>query len=87
MRTGSSESAPLAGSTLLSSVEESASERILKSSGVIVAAAAAGVPYAGGVSPQAAWQLFTSGRARLVDVRSGEERKFVGHVPVALTKT
>lgn len=45
------------------------------------AAAAAGLSYAGGVSPQLAWQLFSSGQAVLVDVRSAEERKFVGHVP------
>jgi rhodanese-related sulfurtransferase len=37
--------------------------------------------YAGGVPPQAAWQLFSGGHAQLVDVRSAEERKFVGHVP------
>ena len=34
-----------------------------------------------GVTPQQAWALFSSGQAQLVDVRSGEERKFVGHVP------
>lgn len=45
------------------------------------AAQAAGLPYAGGVSPQDAWALFSSGAAVLVDVRTGEERKFVGHVP------
>jgi rhodanese-related sulfurtransferase len=39
------------------------------------------VPYAGGVSPVEAWQLVQQGAALLVDVRSGEERKFVGHVP------
>jgi rhodanese-related sulfurtransferase len=42
------------------------------------------LPYAGGVVPQAAWELFISGEAVLVDVRSPEERKFVGHVPDAL---
>ena len=40
--------------------------------------------YAGGVSPVHAWQLFNRGDALLVDVRSGEERKFVGHVPESL---
>lgn len=45
------------------------------------AARAAGLPYAGGVSPRLAWSLFSTGQARLVDVRSAEERKFVGHVP------
>ena len=39
------------------------------------------LPYAGGVAPPVAWRLFEAGRLQLVDVRSGEERKFVGHVP------
>lgn len=47
-------------------------------------AQAAGLPYAGGVSPGLAWALFSAGEAVLVDVRSGEERKFVGHVPESL---
>lgn len=47
-------------------------------------AAAAGWAYAGGVTPQVAWQLVQQGSALLVDVRSGEERKFVGHVPDSL---
>ncbi|MES2582114.1 MAG: rhodanese-like domain-containing protein [Pseudomonadota bacterium] len=47
-------------------------------------ALSAGLPYAGGISPQAAWQLFSQDEALLVDVRSGEERKFVGHVPGSL---
>lgn len=37
--------------------------------------------YAGGINPRLAWELFSNGQAQLVDVRSGEERKFVGHVP------
>lgn len=41
-------------------------------------------PYAGGVTPPVAWELVRSGQAVLVDVRSGEERKFVGHVPDSL---
>ncbi|CAN0627361.1 creatinine amidohydrolase [Burkholderia multivorans] len=45
------------------------------------AAAAAGLAYAGGVTPRAAWALFSAGDALLVDVRTAEERKFVGHVP------
>lgn len=40
--------------------------------------------YAGGVPPQSAWKLFSEGKAQLVDVRSAEERKFVGHVPNSL---
>ncbi len=48
------------------------------------AAKAAGLPFAGTIAPQDAWQLFSTGRAVLVDVRSAEERKFVGHVPESL---
>ncbi|RYZ91666.1 MAG: rhodanese-like domain-containing protein, partial [Moraxellaceae bacterium] len=44
-------------------------------------ASALNLPYAGGVSPEDAWRLFTSGKAHIVDVRAIEERKFVGHVP------
>ncbi len=52
--------------------------------GIHSAARSSGLPYAGGVSPQLAWDLFSSGQALLVDVRSPEERKFVGHVPESL---
>ena len=45
------------------------------------AARAAGLPYAGSVPPRDAWELVQAGRATLIDVRSTEERKFVGHVP------
>jgi rhodanese-related sulfurtransferase len=38
----------------------------------------------GGVPPAVAWQLFSTGQALLVDVRTAEERKFVGHVPDSL---
>ncbi|AJX35027.1 rhodanese-like domain-containing protein [Burkholderia oklahomensis] len=48
------------------------------------AARSAGLPYAGGVSPQDAWALVEAGDARLVDVRTAEERAFVGHVPESL---
>lgn len=44
-------------------------------------AAAEGLPYAGSVPPRQAWQLVQQGLALLVDVRTAEERKFVGHVP------
>lgn len=47
-------------------------------------AGATGLAYAGGVSPALAWALFSGGEALLVDVRSAEERKFVGHVPDSL---
>jgi rhodanese-related sulfurtransferase len=39
-----------------------------------------GLPYAGGIAPADAWTLVQAGRAVLVDVRSTEERKFVGYV-------
>lgn len=45
------------------------------------AARDAGLPYAGSVAPADAWALAQAGEATLVDVRSAEERKFVGHVP------
>jgi rhodanese-related sulfurtransferase len=44
-------------------------------------AIANGLPYAGGVSPAEAWALVSSGQAVLVDVRTNEERVFVGYVP------
>jgi rhodanese-related sulfurtransferase len=47
-------------------------------------ARAEGLGYAGGVPPQEAWALIQAGAAVLVDVRSGEERKFVGHVPCSV---
>ena len=45
------------------------------------AAAEQGLRYSGSVSPVDAWNLAQSGEAVLVDVRSAEERKFVGHIP------
>jgi len=44
-------------------------------------AADQGLPFHGQVPPKLAWALFEAGDARLVDVRTAEERKFVGHVP------
>ncbi len=46
-------------------------------------AQAAGLPFAGTVPPQEAWRLVQAGAAVLVDVRSNEERVFVGRVPNA----
>ncbi|MBV8379353.1 MAG: rhodanese-like domain-containing protein [Paucibacter sp.] len=43
-----------------------------------------GLGYAGGVTPLQAWQLVQAGAATLVDVRSPEEYRFVGHVPGSL---
>lgn len=45
------------------------------------AASASGLPFAGSIAPRDAWQLHQEGLAVLVDVRSAEERKFVGQVP------
>ena len=60
-------------------------ELILK---IIAEARAAGqnleLPYAGRVTPTEAWQLFHAGVAQIIDVRTNEERKFVGHVPGTL---
>lgn len=47
-------------------------------------AEASGLPHAGSVAPVDAWNLYSSGGAVLVDVRTAEERKFVGHVPGSL---
>lgn len=44
----------------------------------------AGLPFAGSVSPEEAWELQQQGQAVIVDVRSNEERKFVGHLPDSL---
>ncbi|PXX45442.1 rhodanese-like domain-containing protein [Undibacterium pigrum] len=41
----------------------------------------AGLPFAGSISPTDAWDLQQQGLAVIVDVRSNEERKFVGHLP------
>jgi rhodanese-related sulfurtransferase len=37
--------------------------------------------YAGNVTPEEAFALVSAGAARLIDVRTPEERKFVGHAP------
>lgn len=44
----------------------------------------AGLAYPGCLYPQEAWALVKAGVAALVDVRTVEERKFVGHVPGSL---
>lgn len=46
-------------------------------------AAAQGLSFAGSIAPREAWQLIEQGLALLVDVRTAEERKFVGHVPAS----
>ncbi len=47
-------------------------------------AASSGLSYAGGIHPQLAYALASAGAAILVDIRTTEERKFVGHVPGTL---
>jgi rhodanese-related sulfurtransferase len=47
-------------------------------------AKATGEPFAGTVNPLDAYELFRNGDVVLVDVRTAEERKFVGHVPGSL---
>src|SRR5471032_906457 len=44
----------------------------------------AGLAYAGGLAPKDAWALVQAGGAVLVDVRTAEERKFVGFIPDSL---
>lgn len=41
------------------------------------------LPYAGNVTPEQAWTLFSAGIAELIDVRTGKELQRVGHVPDA----
>lgn len=62
--------APDYGDRVLSLARQSARDHVL--------------PYAGGVVPQDAWYLVQDGLAVLVDVRTVEERKFVGYVPDSL---
>lgn len=42
------------------------------------------VPHGQGLHPKDAWALIASGKVTLVDVRTAEERQFVGHVPQSL---
>lgn len=44
----------------------------------------ADLPFAGSVSSADAWHLQQQGLAVIVDVRTNEERKFVGHLPDSL---
>jgi len=47
-------------------------------------AADSGLAYTGALYPLEAWSLVDAGVATLVDVRTAEERKFVGQVPGSL---
>lgn len=40
-----------------------------------------GLPYAGDVTPQQAWQLAKNGKAVIIDVRTPEEYQQIGHIP------
>lgn len=42
------------------------------------------LPHSGGLDPVTAWNRIQQGDVVLVDVRTAEERKFVGHVPNSL---
>ncbi|MCM8613328.1 rhodanese-like domain-containing protein [Accumulibacter sp.] len=61
------------------------SQRDAEVRGVLAAATARAVrerlPYAGTVTPHEAWVLAAAGAAMLIDVRTAEEYKYVGHVP------
>jgi rhodanese-related sulfurtransferase len=43
-----------------------------------------GAHYHGSVTPEQAWALFSARAALLVDVRTAEEYRFVGHVPESI---
>ncbi len=57
------------------------SNPILAASGQ--AARVAGLKYAGNVTPEQAWTLFSEGQAGLIDVRTLQELQQTGHVPNA----
>lgn len=62
-------------------VEPSAQEILERARG---AGRDGGLAFAGSVPPGHAWELLQASAAVIVDVRSAEERKFVGHVPGTL---
>lgn len=73
---------PLNGSAVLlqySAGEEDAPAAVLKRARD--RAAARRLAYAGDVTPEEAFGLVSAGVARLIDVRTPEERKFVGYAP------
>lgn len=71
----------VANATALSSPTPSSSVLPAELAAIKTQAAADGQPFAGGVTPTLAWKLVSEQQVLLVDVRSNEERKFVGHVP------
>ncbi len=58
-------------------------EQTVSADSFAVSTYAAGTPAPLGdtLSPREAWRLFAAGAAKLVDVRTAEERAFVGYVP------
>ena len=68
-----------AGAAGAASVAETDSQDIL--AGAERNARETGLPFAGSLTPDQAWILVQRGDAILVDVRTDEELKFVGHVP------
>jgi rhodanese-related sulfurtransferase len=65
-------------------VENTSTEPLQALDAIRAVALATGTAYSGSIPPKLAWQLFSAGEAFLVDVRTAEERKFVGHVPGSL---
>jgi len=73
---------PLNGSRIflqLSAASDGAPAAVLQRASA--RATAKGLNYAGDVTPEEAFALVRAGLARLVDVRTPEERKFVGYAP------
>src|SRR5689334_8736943 len=70
------------GDVMTDEVQERIIHPVLE--GAREAGAATQLPYAGSVSPADAWSLVQAGDAVLVDVRTAEERKFVGYVPESI---
>ena len=69
-------------------VADAAGEDAVSATRILAAARAeaehSGLGFAGQVDPEEAWTLFTMGVAVIVDVRTTEERTFVGYVPDTL---
>lgn len=62
-----------------SALDQAHADDIFKQAKTI--AQAQNLAFTGSISPQDAWALFQSEYAVIVDVRTNEERKFVGYVP------
>jgi rhodanese-related sulfurtransferase len=71
----------------VAATKESATELSTDAQNILQHARAEAGPdlgYAGTIAPADAWHLFSTEQALLIDVRTNEERKFVGHVPNTL---